>query len=72
MPEILGEQVLHQQGSFRRLRRWLRGKHPELGLLQPPWAGLSGDWETVVEVDAVSPLFTVRVDNAVTLAGHQE
>jgi hypothetical protein len=69
MPEILSEQLLHKQGSFRRVRRWFRGKHPELGILVPPHCGLSGDWETIADVDLVSPLFTVKVDSADDLGG---
>lgn len=62
MPEILGEQIVFQQGSFKRVRRWYKGKHPEIGILQPPWAGLSGEWETITEEGVITPLFTMRVD----------
>lgn len=63
MPEIVGEQTVFQQGSFKRVLRWYRGKHPEIGVLQPPWKGLSGDWETVVEEGVILPLFMARVDS---------
>lgn len=63
MPEIIGEQVVLQQGSFKRVRRWYRGKYPEIGVLQPPWSGLSGDWETITEEGVISPLVMMRVDS---------
>ncbi len=69
MPEILGEQLLYKQGSYRRVRRWVRGKYPELGLLIPPHCGLSGNWETIVDVDLVSPMLTVKVDSPDGLGG---
>lgn len=55
--EILSEEVLHQQGSYRRVRRWLKGKHPELGTLVQGWTG----WETMQEIDVIKPMavFTV-------------
>lgn len=55
--EILSEEVLHQQGCYRRVRRWLRGRHPELGTLVLGWTG----WETMQEVDVIKPMgvFTV-------------
>lgn len=57
MIEILDEQVIYQQGSFRRVRRWLRGAHPDLGVLI--W-GLTG-LETLQEKDVIKPMFTVTV-----------
>lgn len=70
MPEILHEEVLVEQGLFRRVRQWWRGQHPQMGLIQPPWMGWSGDWETVVVVDRIMArmVFTV-VDKETTLAG---
>lgn len=61
MIEILDEQVISQRGCFRQIRRWLRGAHPELGVLV--W-GLTG-LETVQETTAIKPLgiFTVLTEN---------
>ncbi len=55
--EILDEHVLYQNGSFKRIKRWLRGIHPELGVLH---LGLTG-WETVQVADVLVPMtiFTV-------------
>ncbi len=63
MLEILSEELLYKQGSFRKVKRWLRGKHPSLGILIPPHVGLSGDWETMVELSLVSPTIIVNVDD---------
>lgn len=55
--EILDEHVLYQNGCFKRVRRWLRGKHPTLGVLHQGYTG----WETIQEVDVISAMqvFTV-------------
>ena len=58
--EIVGEQVLYQNGSFRRVRRWIRGWHPELGQLM---MGFTGP-ETVMEVDSIRPMGTYYVQEA--------
>ena len=57
VPEILGEEVLHKQGSFSRVRRYLRGWHPKLGVLSE---GLQGR-ETIVEEDIIKPIGVFRV-----------
>jgi hypothetical protein len=56
--EVLGEEVIWQNGPHRRVRRWLRGCHPHLGPLHLGWSG----WETVVEVDLLRPTGTFRVE----------
>jgi putative AlgH/UPF0301 family transcriptional regulator len=58
--EVLDEQVLHQQGSFKRVKRWLRGKHPQLGILHLGYTG----WETIQEVDVISPMVVFEVIDA--------
>jgi len=55
---ILGEQVLSQHGPYRRVRRYVKGKHPELGPLQIGW---SGGWETVWECDVLHTVHTFEV-----------
>lgn len=54
---ILDEHILYQSGSFYRVRRWLKGIHPDLGTII--W-GLSG-FETVQEIDVVKLMFQVTV-----------
>lgn len=58
-PEVLGEIVLFQQGTFSRVRRYLRGWHPEAGTLHSGWQGP----ETIAEKDVIKPLgvFQVRI-----------
>ena len=55
--EILGEEILYQKGCFVKIRRWLRGDHPKLGILSP---GLTG-METIIEQDIIKPIFTCQV-----------
>jgi len=57
--EILDERILVKHGSFMRVKRWLRGAHPHLGVINPKgWSGV----ETVVEVDVIKAqgFFEVR------------
>ncbi len=65
MLEILSEQIISEQGSFKRVKRWVRGRHPHLGSLL--W-GLSGGWETVIEMDVITPMGFFKVDNCDDLA----
>lgn len=54
---IVGEQIIHRGSNIVVLRRFLKGWHPELGLLH--W-GLSGP-ETIMEVMQVpARLFTIE------------
>jgi hypothetical protein len=55
--EILDEQVVYQQGSFRKVKRWLRGVHPHLGVITNGLTGL----ETFQELSVVRPMHTVSV-----------
>lgn len=57
-PRILSEEVISEQGSFKRVRRHLEGHHPELGLLTTK--GWTGD-ETIQEVDSIRPIAVVTV-----------
>ncbi len=54
MLEILDEIVLHssETGTYKRVRRWIRGWHAELGSLI--W-GITGK-ETIIETDVVRPI----------------
>ncbi len=59
--EILDELVLEQHGCHVRVRRWLRGIHPDLGVLRMGWTGL----ETITEEDIFKPTFVYPVLEAV-------
>lgn len=49
--EVLHEEILYESGPYRRTRRYLKGKHPELGVLHQGWTG----WETIQEIDVFQP-----------------
>lgn len=55
--EILGEQVIQKQGSFRQIRRYVKGWHPEEGRLT---YGLQGK-ETIIDKTSIRPLITFDV-----------
>ncbi len=56
-PEILSEQILSQNGPFLRIRRWLRGRHPNRGVLTQGWTG----WETIEDKDVIRPIHKFNV-----------
>ncbi len=56
-PELLNEKILSRRGSFKRVRRWWRGIHPDRGTITKGWTG----WETVEEADRVLPIKTFTV-----------
>jgi len=58
--KILDTRILHRNGSFTRVRRWLQGVHPSRGTIIKGWTG----WETVEEVDVLKPMRTFRVEEA--------
>lgn len=63
--EIVGEQVISDCGGFRRIKRWIKGWHPQLGQLT--W-GLTGQ-ETIIEKDCFFPTHTFTVvENIATAA----
>lgn len=54
---ILAEKTVYQRGIFRRVQRYIKGSHPELGVLT---FGLTGE-ETIVELDLIDyHYFSVR------------
>ena len=55
--EVLSEIVLYQKGSYKRVRRYLRGVHPDRGVIIRGFTGL----ETIEEKDIIVPMgkFTV-------------
>jgi len=55
--EILSEQVIYQNGCFKRVRRWISGIFPERGTIHWGYTG----WETIEELDLITPMgkFTV-------------
>lgn len=43
--------------DYEKGRRWIRGCHPELGVLVHGWTG----WETVQDFDRIRPMHTFWV-----------
>lgn len=60
--DILGEELLEKNGSFERVRIWVRGKHLGGKIISPDktW---SGDWETEFEETRIKPIKTFTVKN---------
>jgi hypothetical protein len=53
---VLHEQILYQKGAYKRVRRWLKGAHPDRGRIMFGYSGL----ETVEERDVIAlRLYTV-------------
>lgn len=50
--EILGEVVVSQSGGIKRVRKYLRGVHPDKGIIIKGFTGL----ETMVEIDIIERL----------------
>ncbi len=59
--EILGEQIISQSGCYRRVRRWLKGVHPELGKIVQGYTG----WETMQEIDVIKAMGTFYINEDV-------
>lgn len=57
MREILDEQTIYEQRSYRQIRRYIRGWYPEEGKLTYGWGGR----ETIVERDVIKPIRTFYV-----------
>lgn len=55
--DILDEQVISQQGRYKRIKRWWRGIHPDKGVIIQGYTG----WETVEEKDLIVPVQTFHV-----------
>ncbi len=58
--EILCEQILFKQGSFEKVRFWVRGRHLG-GKIIAPDKTWSGDWETEFEETRIKPIKTFMV-----------
>lgn len=56
-PEVVGEITLYAKGCYRRIRRWLKGKHPKLGTLTWGYTG----WETVQDIDVIQAMGVFNV-----------
>lgn len=54
---ILDTQVIYQSGAYKRIRQWVKGIHPELGIISKGWTG----WETIIERDVIKPIHTFYV-----------
>lgn len=57
--EILDEQIIYQNGSYRRIKRWIKGVHPELGIIIFGLTGL----ETFIEKDVIVPKYVFMVND---------
>jgi hypothetical protein len=57
MKEVLDQQVLYRQGSYKRVRQVIRGWHPNLGIMTDGWQGK----ETIVIKDLIRPNIIVSV-----------
>ena len=57
-PSILSEQIINTTPQSVTIRRWIKGKHPRMGVLQIGW---SGDWETVVDTTIHGKIHTFYV-----------
>lgn len=55
--EVLDEITLYRSGSFKRVRRYLRGIHKDRGQIIRGHTG----WETVEETDVLVPMFVYTV-----------
>ena len=55
--DILDEHIVHKNGSYKRVIRWIRGIYPKLGKIHK---GLTG-WETVIEEDVIVPHYSFIV-----------
>jgi hypothetical protein len=57
-PEILDTHIIYQQNSFAIVRRWLRGAHPNLGVITWGWTG----FETIQEKCIIRPIQSFIVE----------
>lgn len=55
---VLDEKVIGKTQYSVTTRRWIKGKHPSLGVLQIGW---SGDWETVVDTTVYGKIHIINV-----------
>jgi hypothetical protein len=60
--EILDEQIIVNQGSFTKVRFWVRGKHLG-GKIITPDKTWSGDWETEFEETQIRPRKTFMIND---------
>jgi len=58
--EILDSVVLFKSGCYSRIRYWIRGKHPELGVLIWGFTGL----ETRIDKDVITSMGSYFVQEA--------
>ena len=60
LDEILDEKILFKQGSFEKVKFWVKGKHLG-GKIIAPDKTWSGDWETELEETRIRPIKTFIV-----------
>ena len=49
---ILGSQIIYEGQGIRRIKRWIKNAHPNLGIITKGYSG----WETLVEIQIVKDL----------------
>lgn len=49
--ELLDEKIIYTNGCFKRVKRWFRGAHPNIGVIIKGFTGM----ETVVEQTVIMP-----------------
>ena len=54
---VLDTQIIYKSGCFMCVRQWIKGIHPQLGIISKGWTG----WETIIEKDVIKPLHTFYV-----------
>ena len=60
--EVLDQQILEKQGSFTKVRFWVRGKHLG-GKIIAPDKTWSGDFETEFEEIKIRPTKTFMIND---------
>jgi hypothetical protein len=55
---ILSEEILSRQGCFVKVKRYLKGRYPELGTLVHPKDSWSESWETIQITTYIIPFKT--------------
>lgn len=58
-PKVLSEEIIKDYGSYKRVRRYLKGWYPERGKLCFGWSGK----ETIEEKDVIMPIKTFMVED---------
>lgn len=55
---VLDAKVIATTNHSVTTRRWIKGKHPSLGVIHIGW---SGDWETVVDTTVYGKIYVFTI-----------